>query len=378
MLFCIDAHAIGRRQTGNETYVRNLLANYAELDPESEFVALISELGAAELVPAHVGVETVSNNPYLRLGWQMARVAARRQADVLHVQYTAPLGCRVPVVATVHDVSFVEHPEFFPSARVFQLRQTVPATIRAAKRVLAPSEFSAKRIREVYGVAEDKIVVVPNGVSPFFAPQGSAQREKERREFPGAPFLLTVGDLQPRKNQVGLIEAFERLIAGNPLFPHHLVLAGKESWRGRDVRARAQRSPLRDRIHFAGFVSDETLLRLYNACDLFVFPSLYEGFGIPILEAMACGRAVACSNTTATAEVADGAALTFDPKSPESIAQSLAELLLNGDLRQRLERMGQARAARFRWEDAARKTLETYYQVVGAPCAHLAGVGATS
>ena len=127
------------------------------------------------------------------------------------------------------------------------------------------------------------------------------------------PYVLTVGDLQPRKNQIGLIRAFEELIRSNPQLPHQLVIVGKKTWFADRVMDTAKQSRVADRIVFTGFVNDDELLQLYNACELMVFPSFYEGFGLPILEAMACGRAVACSNTSSMPEVANAAAILFDP-----------------------------------------------------------------
>jgi len=141
---------------------------------------------------------------------------------------------------------------------------------------------------------------------------------------------------------------------------------GKEdTWYAPTVRAAAKKSQVADRIHFTGFVDDEELRRLYGACDLFVYPSLYEGFGLPILEAMACGRAVACSNTSAMPEVADSAALLFDPESTRDLVLAMRDLLLNPELRQRMERLGVQRAAMFSWTSSAAKTLELYYAVAG-------------
>jgi glycosyltransferase involved in cell wall biosynthesis len=183
---------------------------------------------------------------------------------------------------------------------------------------------------------------------------------------PQAPFILTVGDLQPRKNHLGLIRAFEDLIGAHPQLPHHLLIVGKEeTWYAPTVLAAAKKSQVADRIHFTGFVDDEELRRLYGACDLFVYPSFYEGFGLPILEAMACGRAVACSNTSAMPEVADSAALLFDPGSQRDLVFAMRDLLLNPELRQRMERLGVQRAATFSWASSAAKTLDIYYTVAG-------------
>ena len=145
------------------------------------------------------------------------------------------------------------------------------------------------------------------------------------------------------------------------------MLAGKETWFTDRVRAAARESGVADRIQFCGFVSDPDLLQLYNASDLFVFPSFYEGFGLPVLEAMACGRAVACSNTSALPEVVDGAAILFDPYALDEIARALSDLLRDAELRARMERLGQQRAAHFSWQKSAQRTLEVFRQVAGQP-----------
>ena len=179
------------------------------------------------------------------------------------------------------------------------------------------------------------------------------------------PFVLTVGDLQPRKNHLGLLHAFEDVLQAEPKLPHDLVFVGKETWYSRDLHRAVHRSPLRDRVHFAGFVEDADLVQFYGACELFVFPSFYEGFGLPILEAMACGRAVACSRLTAMPEVANAAGILFDPGSKEEIARAMLDILLDTELRVRLERLGLHRAAGFSWEKSAAQTLEVYYDVAG-------------
>jgi glycosyltransferase involved in cell wall biosynthesis len=177
---------------------------------------------------------------------------------------------------------------------------------------------------------------------------------------------LTVVDLQPRKNHLGLIRAFCDLIQACPQLPHKLVLVGKDTWYGDKVRRAAETSGVGDRIFFTGFVSDDELIHFYGACDLFVFPSLYEGFGLPILEAMACGRAVVCSNTSAMPEVANAAGILFDPHSTTEVARAMHDLLVDPELRIRTERLGLHRAAQFTWEKTARKTLDVYYKAAGA------------
>jgi glycosyltransferase involved in cell wall biosynthesis len=375
MRFSVDAHAIGQHLTGNETYIRNLLNCFEVLDREAEFVTYISREEAIADVPERFRKRRVSVNPFIRLGYDLPRRVAEDRPSLLHVQYTAPLACSAPIVVSVHDVSYLEHPKFFTSFRALQLRVTVRRTVRAASCVLTPSEFSKRRILDAYQLPDDKVVVLPNGVSSVFHPvaREAAQRSM-RTKLPAAPFVLSVGDLQPRKNHLGLIGAFEDLIRAHPQLPHHLAIVGKETWYAPTVCAAAKKSQVADRIHFTGFVDDEELRRLYGACDLFVYPSFYEGFGLPILEAMACGRAVACSNTSAMPEVADSAALLFDPCSQRDLVFAMRDLLLNPELRQRMERLGVQRASMFSWSSSAAKTLDLYYAVAGDASKAPAGV----
>jgi glycosyltransferase involved in cell wall biosynthesis len=369
MRFSVDAHAIGQHLTGNEVYVRNLLSSYAALDKTSEFFAYLSvnSSEADSAIPARFHKRYVSKNSFVRLGYQFGRLLRSDKPDLLHVQYTAPLRCSVPVVVSVHDISFIEHPEYFPWPRTVQLRLTVKRTVQNAAKIITPSEFSRRCIIQHYGVDDSKVVVVPIAVSSEFRPISSeiaAHKVKSRFDFEG-PYILTVGDLQPRKNQIGLIHAFEQLIQSHPHLPHKLVIVGQRTWFSDRIVAAAKQSRVADRIRFTGFVDDRDLLQLYNGCDLFVFPSFYEGFGLPILEAMACGRAVACANTSAMPEVANATALLFDPESTEQMTRAMRDIVLDPELRARMERMGQQRASQFTWERTARRTLQVYYDVAG-------------
>jgi glycosyltransferase involved in cell wall biosynthesis len=368
MRIAVDAHAIGRHLTGNEVYVRSLLREFATLDPDSEFLAYISEPGAERFVPRRFRTRRVSQNPYLRLGFDLSRQLATDKPDLIHVQYTAPLINPTPVVATVHDVSFIEHPEYFTAIRRAQLRLNVARTVKLASRIITVSEFSRDAIMRAYSVSPDKIRVIPNAASSEFRviSRGRATQAIGERFGIEAPFIFSVGDLQPRKNHVGLINAFSAMAAAHPELDHHLVIAGQDTWFTPRVHAAAQASGLADRIHFTGFVSDAELLQLYNACDCFVFPSFYEGFGLPILEAMACGCAVTCSSTSAMPEVAEGAGLLFDPRNPTSIARAIADVLLDSELRQRIQSRGLQRAAHFNWRKSASATLDVYREVAAA------------
>jgi glycosyltransferase involved in cell wall biosynthesis len=367
MRISVDAHAIGCRLTGNEVYIRNLLKQFARLDEDSELIAYISKEGVKADLPARIRTRGVSQNPYKRLGLDLPQHLLRDRPDLLHVQYTGPLFSAAPLVVSVHDVSFLEYPQYFTRFRSLQLRLTVQQTVQRAARVLTPSEYSRRAILKHYSIPEDKVVVVPNAVAGQFRPiEREVARAAIQRKFGiRRPFVLTVGDLQPRKNHVGLLHAFEDVLQAEPKLPHDLVFVGKETWYSRELHRAVHRSNIRDRVHFAGFVEDSDLVKFYGACDLFAFPSFYEGFGLPILEAMACGRAVVCSRTTAMPEVANAAGILFDPGSKEEIARAMLDVLLNCELRARLERLGLHRAAGFSWEKSAAQTLDVYYDVAG-------------
>jgi glycosyltransferase involved in cell wall biosynthesis len=367
MRFSVDAHAIGCHLTGNEVYIRNLLKEFARLDQDSEIVAYISKARAPEYIPERFETRWVSENPYKRLGWDLPKHLKQDQPDLLHVQYTGPLRTSVPLVVTIHDVSYLESPEYFTPFRAAQLRLTVKRTVERAAKILTPSEFSKSAIVRHYGIEDERVVVVPNAVSARFRPvdRTVARAAVEERLGVKGPFVLTIGDLQPRKNHLGLLRAFETVVRENPKLKHQLVFVGKETWYSAKLHQAVNASSVVERVHFAGFVDDADLVNFYGACELFVYPSFYEGFGLPILEAMACGRAVASSNSTAMPEVADSAGLLFDPDNADEMAGAMSDILLDPELRVRLERLGQQHAASFSWEKAAAKTLNSYYEVAG-------------
>jgi glycosyltransferase involved in cell wall biosynthesis len=370
MLIAIDAHAIGRHLTGNEVYVRSLLNAFAVHNQDRDILAYVSGVEARASVPEHIRVRRVAANPFLRLGFDLASRVRKDRPDVLHVQYTAPVGCNCPVVTTVHDVSYLEHPEYFTWDRALQLRLTVGRTVRQAAKILTGTEHARNAILRVYpNLDEDKVVVVPLAAAPEFRPisrEAAVTTVRDRYSI-GGPFILSVGDMQPRKNHIGLIRAFARLVKAYPQLTHNLVLVGKPTWFSPKIQEAARESGVEDRIQFFGFVSDPDLLQLYNACDCFVFPSFYEGFGFPALEAMACGRAVVCSDASALPEVVDGAAILFDPYAIDEMVRAIADVLLDAELRGRMERLGIQRAAHFSWQKTAEKTVEVFHQVVEEP-----------
>src|SRR3954469_21497668 len=226
MRFAVDAHAIGRHLTGNEVYVRSLLSALAAQNKGDEFIAYVSADSASQSLPRSITTRRIATNPFVRLGLDLAMKVRQDRPDLLHVQYTAPLACPVPVVVSVHDVSFLEHPEYFTRDRAWQLQWSVRRTVSRAAKILTVSDFSRSSILKVYGdLEEDKVVVVPNAAASEFRPTSrEAAMSAVRERFSiAAPYILSVGDIQPRKNQIGLIRAFERLVRAQPQLKHKLV-----------------------------------------------------------------------------------------------------------------------------------------------------------
>jgi len=261
---------------------------------------------------------------------------------------------------TVHDLSFLHYPEHFVPKLVQYLTQVVTRSVARADRVLADSEATRADLIAHLGTEPEKVEVLYSGVDPRFCPQpepGEAERTRDRYSIGGRPYVLSVGTLQPRKNYVRLIRAFAQLQTCR-LADLQLVIVGGKGWLYEDILAEAERHPHRVRV--LGFVEDADLPALYRGASLFAFPSLYEGFGLPVLEAMACGVPVVCSDVSSLPEVAGAAPLLVNPLATDDLAEAMARALEDTALRQGMIARGLAQAARFNWEQAARQLLTTF------------------
>jgi len=277
---------------------------------------------------------------WLDLAWYPHVLPHRaRDADVLHCPtYRGPVRRgSVPVVVTVHDVAVFRHPEAFPPWTRAYSRRVVPRVLQAARRIIAVSDFTAGELESVLRVPREKVRVVPNAADAVFGPDGPRA---------DGDYVLAVGTLEPRKNLGRLIEAAQRIGV-------EIRVAGAHGWGG--VQARG------DGVTWLGEVDDEQLARQYRGALCFGYPSLYEGFGIPVLEAMACGAAVVTSAAGATAEVAGGAAVLVDPLDTAAIAAGLERAIAQ---RHELRSRGLERARAFSWDESARLTLEVYREAV--------------
>lgn len=368
MRVAIDAHMVGRQETGNETYIFNLVQALTRLDAENWYALYTTapqNLRTRLQLPANFQVIAIRPAwPILRIPFAMPYTAWRQAADMLHVTYNAPPLCPCPTVVTVHDISFRLYPEWFSPRDRIILSTLVPLSIRRAARVLTISEHSKRDLVREYGIAPDKIVVTPLAAAEHYRPQQDPAHLAAIREQYGLAerFVLAVGNLQPRKNLHRLLEAYRRLAAQDEL--PQLAIVGKSHWQGSHIVQLVADYGLENRVKFTGYVPETDLPRLYNAALCLVFPSLYEGFGLPVLEAMACGTPVLASSASAVSEVAQDAAIVFDPRNVDEIAQALHDVLNDESLRQRLSRKGQERARLFSWERTARLTLDTYREIL--------------
>ncbi len=315
-------------------------------------------------VPMHrVRAPFPTPNEYVRAFWEQTIVpveVARLRPDVYHSpNYILPLAVGCPTVVTVHDL-------FYLDSSLYRLRSHVYLTvlanmaIRRATRVICVSDYTRQALARRFPAAADKVRVVGEGVDARFRPASSgAIADFRERLGLGFPYVLFLGTIEPRKNLAPLIRAFERAVASARL-PHHLVIAGAAGWKDGPVWSAYESSGIRDRIHLIGYLSEDDLPTAYSAADVFAYPSHAEGFGLPALEAMACGTAVLTSNTSALPEVVGESGLLVDPLDEEALARGLQRLLCDRAEREARSESGIARAATFNWSRVAEQTMAVY------------------
>jgi glycosyltransferase involved in cell wall biosynthesis len=286
----------------------------------------------------------------------------QEQVDVLHMTYNAPFWSHSSAqVVSVHDLAYKLYPHYYSSRVRLLLSTLVPLSIRRAERVIVISEQTKQNVIREYGISPDKIVLTPLAAAPEFRVQADPAELRRVLACYGiqAPYVLAVGNLEPRKNLVRIIRAFASLL-DNGLPPHQLVIAGKAHWQGSVVGQEIERLGLGNQAILTGYVSTDDLVSLYNAARLFCYPSLHEGFGLPILEAMSCGAPVITSNTSSMPEVAGAAAWLVDPCSEQDLATAMERILTDEAQRRELREKGLRRAADFSWAYTAQLTLQAY------------------
>jgi glycosyltransferase involved in cell wall biosynthesis len=341
-----DADVLGRQRTGDESYAENLLRELPKLAPDLRFAAIIRDPG--RLPPGIEPLAVAFRSQFLRMGLALPALLRRLSPALLHFQYVLPPARPAPAVLTVHDVSFERDPQFMAPHDRLLFRTLVPRSARAAARVLTGSECTKRELLERYGLPSDKVVVTPYGIDPIFGTDGARPN--------GRPYLLFVGALQPRKDPLTAVEAL-------PLVDSELrlVLAGPQKRGGGDLRRRIASLGLERRVDFLGHLSKPDLAALYRGAACLVFPSRWEGFGLPVVEAMASGTPVVATSAGALPEVAGDAAILVEPGNPVALAGGIERALAD---RERLVAAGLARARRFSWTETARRTLQVYRELL--------------
>lgn len=354
MRLLFDAHQLGRRQTGNETYVRGLLGEFRR-HPDLAVTAAVERPALADpLVAPPVVRRRVPAGGLRRLA--VLGIAARTGTfDVVHAVYFAPPALGRPLVLTVHDISYELHPEFFSRTDRWRNRLLIRDAARRARVVVTVSETSRRDLLERYGLREERVVAIPNGVAPSLlaGPPAVIEPVNDRPVR-----VLAVGTLQPRKNLGRLLQAIRRAARVRPVA---LRVVGPDGF-GADA-IRADLAGVAD-VEILGFVDDAALAAEYRAADMLVYPSLYEGFGLPVAEAMACGLPVITSTGGALPEVAGDAAVILDPLDVEGMSDAILALAEDTERRRALGAAGRARAAGFTWAAAAERHVAVYRAAV--------------
>ncbi len=367
MHIAIDAHSVGAQLAGNESYVTNLIEALAETDNANRYTLYVTKQKAIERFKnrwPHVDVRlTLPHTPLIRIPLTLTRELRRRPVDLLHVQYTAPLWTPCPVVATIHDLSFEHLPQTFTRRSRAQLRLTVRRTARTASHLIASSEYSRRDIIETYAIKESRVSVAPLAAPNHFAPVTNKEelsRVRAAYRIEGE-YILAVGSVQPRKNLPRLIAAYANLrrTRTHAKLPA-LVLVGKLGWLYEDTLRAIEEHQVSDDVRWTGYVPESDLPALYTSATCFAYPSYFEGFGLPPLEAMQCGAPVIAGNRTSLPEVVGDAGLLVDPFDVEAIADALARVIDDEGLRAEMRLKGLAQARKFSWSRTAHLTLKAY------------------
>ncbi len=379
MLFGLDAIPLTETRTGVGHYTFELARALAQVSPANEFeLAYPSSFPSIQLdeagtpsssfpLPANLSLARVPVNALTRHWWSMGLplYIRRRGIELFHgTNYDVPMwGRRKAATAlTIHDLSLLLYPETHEARRVRRARRRLPLMARTASVIITPTEAVRREVCEHLGVAQEKIFAVPEAPRDYFSPVSFAATEEVRRRLSvGANFMLAVGTIEPRKNLLTLVRAFADVVRHEPRIDLQLVIAGHRGWLSDALFAELDKTGVpAERVIFTGYLTDESLRALYSSCRLFVYPSIYEGFGLPPLEAMACGAPVVASRIPSLSETTGGAARLFDPHSTDDLARIIIELSQDENARAQLASAGRRHAAQFSWARTARETLEVY------------------
>jgi glycosyltransferase involved in cell wall biosynthesis len=374
MHIAINAHLLAHtrsfRRAGVSFYIEQLLTHLAHIDQSNHYrIYTTRGLDGPSLgLPANFRIapgNLPTINPRVRIPWEqfLAPWLLRRSgASLFHgTLNVVPLACPVPSVVTVHDLAFIRFPHTFRSYNRTYLDFATRTSVRRAARILAVSEHTRQEVIGLLGVPPERVVVTPNAARASFVPPDEKELAQFRRAK-GLPdqFVLYLGTLEPRKNITTLLEAYSQ-VRRSSCAP--LIIGGGLGWLYQPVFERLEALGLKDHVQFAGYLDEQELHLWYAAATLFVFPSLYEGFGMPPLEAMSCGTPVVTSNSTSLPEVVGDAGLMVPPTDADALAEAILRLLRDPALRAEMRERGLQRARAFSWRTTAERTLAVYEQI---------------
>lgn len=377
----LDGLPLAQRKTGVGHYTFELARHLALLSRDDEF-ELIAPRGDVSMphedyLAANLRNVRIDVNALTRHWWTIGlpRYLGRNPPALFHgTNYDVPLRGRLPTVLTIHDLSALLHPQTHPARQVRRARRRLPLMARHATKIITPTDAVRREVSELLSVPTRKVTVVPEAARACFRPLPLARTlDLRRRLSVEDDFLLFVGTIEPRKNLITLVKALEDMLRATTLRPQ-LVIAGQTGWLADEFFAYVRRSPVVSRIHFTGYLSDDELCALYSSCRAFIYPSLYEGFGLPPLEAMACGAPVIVGDIPAVAEVVGPAARFFAVAESDSLARAVVELCTDDRVRQVLVEAGFRRAAEFTWARTAQMTYDVYQDLLGSTTTAAAAV----
>lgn len=372
MRIAIDAHSVGTGLGGNESYATNLIEALAAIDQANRYTLYVTKREAVERFgnrwPNFSVRSTLPHTPLIRIPLTLSAELRRNPVDVLHVQFTAPPFSPCPVVVSIHDLSFEHLPQTFKWRSRKQLRITVRRTARQASQVIALSEYARNDIVNTYQVSPEKISVIPLSAGDSFRPIRNEEELQRVRQTYGikGEYMLSVGAIQPRKNLSRLVAAYSRLRHAKPEVKlPKLVLAGKCAWLYDETLRAIKELELSDAVIVTGYVPERDLPALYSGALCFIYPSYFEGFGLPPLEAMQCGVPVIVGDRTSLPEVVGDAGILVDPFDVDALAAAIEKVISDSNLRTELSLQGLARAKLFNWQETARQTLAVYRKAAG-------------
>ena len=358
MRVLIDAHMLGQRETGNESYVQGLLTGLAGLDNVT--IAAAVEPGYQVADDRRITwLPLPSSSSWRRLSGGLATLAQQWNADVMHSTYFAPYRSPCPVAVSVHDVSFRRFPEFFSRRDRILFSTLLPGSLRRASEILTLSSHARDELHHFFPGLRAGIHVVPAAAASVFRPLDEAAVEPVlAKNGLRRPYLLAVGSIQPRKNLLRLIEAYSDVRHAHRAV--QLVIVGPGGFQASRIHEAIVERGLSDAVQWLGYVTDADLAAIYNAAVALVYPSVYEGFGLPVLEAMACGRPVIAANTSSLPEVAGDAGILVDPFDVSSLRGAMMRILGDAQTTHDLSQRGLHRASHFSWRRSAEMAVAAY------------------